>query len=572
MEQKKKSRKKWIWIGVGVVAVVVIAFGGITLRNNRQAEQQAETGTGDMVTAFLGDLSANATASGQVQAQRDARLSLGIPGEVDEIFVEVGDSVEGDAPLLNIDMSALERAAESAQQALAIQEANYASLIKPPSAADLMAAEASLTSAEAQLNDLLDGPSEDDIAASDANVRAAQANVWAASEQLQLSQSGASNSEIASAQADLIAAIGQQDSVQETYDQLLKCFSFDLPGGEEKEICPGLGAPEEQTRFNLEAAKANAAASQARLDALLAGPDGDAVSIAQSTLAAANAQLDAAKANHEVLLKGASSDQVAAAEANLAQAKANLEALKDGPSTSQVTAAETAVEQARINLQRAQHDLEEATLYAPFAGVVTAVNINKGEAANGLLVEIVDSENLEVVLEVDEVDIGSISEGQPATITLEAWPDEEITGQVASIAPQAVSNSSALVVYEVFLSLGETELPVLVGMTANADLLSGNQEDILLVPNAAINVDRSTGTYTVNLVTLDADGNQEVQEVEVSVGLRDGRFTQIIEGLVEGDQLLVGDNLPVFRFGEGPPPDGAFEGQEQDQDPFGRGG
>ena len=307
---QEKSSGKWIGIVIGIVVIATLVAVLFFVRGRRN-EQEEQVNTGDIVTAFLGELSANATASGQVQAQSDAQLSLGSAGEVSEIFVEIGDEVEAGTPLLTLDTGALERAVKSAERALAIQEANLATLIKPPTAADLTATEAAVISAQSQLDDLLAGPSEDDVAASEANVRAAQANVWSASEQLQLAQSGATEAEIASAQAELISALGQQESTQELYDQLLKCFSFELPSGENREICPGLGNPEEQTRFNLQAANANSAAAQASLDALLAGPDTDAVGIAQATLAAANAQLDAVRANHDLLLKGASEDQFA---------------------------------------------------------------------------------------------------------------------------------------------------------------------------------------------------------------------------------------------------------------------
>jgi HlyD family secretion protein len=573
MSQHVKSNRKWIWVIAGVIVIAILAAAVLNFRSGLQSgNEPTQNESGEIVTAFIGQLSANATASGQIQSQRDAQLSLGTTGEVAEIFVEVGDEVEAGIPLLKLDTAGLERAVESAEQALTIREANLATLVKPPSAADLTAAEASVVSARSQLEDLLAGPTEEDIAASEANVRAAQANVWSASEQLQLAQSGATEAEIASAQAELIAAIGQQESTQELYDQLLECFTIEFPGGGDTEICPGFGPPEERTRFNLAAAKENTEAAQAKLDALLAGPDADAVSIAEAALATANARLDAAQANHDLLLNGPSADQIAAAEANLAQAEAELESLQDGPSTAQVVAAETAVDQARISLQRAINDLEEATLLAPFSGVITAVNVNEGEFANGILVEMYDPASLEVVLEVDEVDIGKISLGQPAIITMEAWPDTEITGEVASIAPEALSNASSLVVYQVFLSLGQTELPVLSGMTANADLLTADEEEVLLVPNAAINADRNTGTYSVNLVTTDANGEQQIEEVEVAIGLRDGNYTQIMDGLVEGEQLLVGDNLPVFRFGEDEPPEEGFGGDSrphQGGPPFG---
>lgn len=568
-ERKRSNRKKWIWIGVGVVVVLLTAVLVVPRLFGDQlaARQQNQlASTGDTVTAFTGDLTANATASGQVEAQREARLALTTSGEVAEIYVSVGDHVAAGDPLLKLDTAVLERAVQSAQEALRIQEANLATLTSPPTQSALASAQASVTSAQAQLDDLKAGPSEEDIAASEANVRAAQANVWAANEQLQLAQSGASEAEIASAQAELIGALGNRDSTQELYDKLLECFDIDTPDGQSFNICPGLGNPEEQTRFNLATAKANVDAAQAKLDALLAGPDSDAVAIAQASLAAASAQYDAAQANHDLLLKGASDAQVVAAEAALAQAQANLDALVDGPSEAQQTAAEVAVEQARVSLQRAERNLAEATLVAPFDGVVTAVNINEGETASGVLMQIVDEGSLEVVLSVDEVDIGDIAVGQPASITLETWPDTVLNGSVVSIAPSATQDNTAVVSYKVYLNLGETDLPVRVGMTANADMQTKNYQNVLLVPNEAINVDRSRGLYSVNRLTTDADGNQTIEEVQVTIGLRDGDNTQIIDGLAEGDVLVVGNASPVFQFGSGPPP-----GADNGGGPFGGG-
>jgi HlyD family secretion protein len=554
-EKKRSNRKKWIWIGLGVVGLIVVALLVVPLLFGEQimARQQSEAvASGDTVTAFIGDLSANASASGQVRAQRDARLALTASGEVAEVYVAVGDVVAAGDPLLKLDTAVLERSLASAQQALLIQEANLAALLAPPTAANLAAVEAGVTSAQAQLDDLLAGPTEDQIAASEANVRAAQANVWAAAEQLELARSGASDAEIASAQAELIGALGNQEATQDLYDKLTECFDVATPDGQSFNICPGLGNPEEQTRYSLATANANAEAAQARLNALLAGPDSNAVAIAQASVAAADAQYDAAQANHNLLLEGASAAQIVAAEAALAQAQANLAALQDGASTAQRTTMAIAVEQARIGVQRAEKALAEATLRAPFDGVVTAVYVNVGETAAGILLEMVDNASLEVALAVDEVDVGDVIVGQPAEITLETWPDEVLNGEVVAIAPRATQGN--VVSYEVFLNLGETNLPVRVGMTANARLLTDSFEDVLLVPNEAIIVDRSRGTYSVNLVTTNADGTRAVTETPITIGLRDGRYTQITSGLQEGDELLVGNLPPVFQFG--PPEDG----------------
>lgn len=554
--QTRKRRRRWIIAGVVILALLIAGFL-IVQRVRTQAELvAAQANTGETVAAFTGDLAANATASGTLSALREARLALAQSGEVSELLVVEGQRVAEGEPLLTLDDAALQRALATAEQALIIQEASLADLLAPPEEASVIAAEAAVTSAQAQLDDLLAGPSEEDIEASDANLRAAQANVWAASEQVQLARSSASESEIASAQAELIAALGNQEQTQELYDKLIECFDFNLPDGGDFNICPGQGNPEEQTRFNLATADANAAAARARLDALLAGPDGDAVSIAQAGYASAAAQLEAAEANHELLLKGAGEAQIAAAEASLAQAQSNLDLLLDGPGETQLALAQIAVDQARLNVEQAQDDLDEATLRAPFDGVITAVNVSAGELANGVLLEMAAEGDLEVVLQVDELDIGSLQEGQAATITLETWPNEELSGEIARIAPVAATDGSALVVYDVYVRLGDTDLPVRAGMTANADLQTANLEEVLLLPNQAINADRSSGVFTVNLVTMDDEGNEVVEAVTVSIGLRDARNTQILDGLQDGDRVRVGNTAPVFDFGsnEGPPP------------------
>ena len=121
-----------------------------------------------------------------------------------------------------------------------------------------------------------------------------------------------------------------------------------------------------------------------------------------------------------------------------------------------------------------------------------------GEYATGAVVELVSSA-LSVVLTVDEVDIGALAVGQSAIITLEAWPDVEIGAEITSIAPSADVSGDGIVSFDVELSLEKTDLPVLAGMTADAQLITADHVNVLLVPNAAITADREAGTYTVSL-------------------------------------------------------------------------
>ena len=539
---EKKRNKKWVWIGGAAALLLILAIALPSLPGNNTA--QAETGAGEIVTAFMGDLSASATASGQVEAQREAALALSGGGEAAEVYVDVGDSVQAGAPLLKLDTADLERAVVSAEQSLAIQEANLATLLSPASDADMAAAEAAVASAQASLEDLLDGSGEDEIVAAEADVRAANADVYAASSQLADLQAVASEEELLAAQIALELAQKEATSAAEQHSTILVKEPNQFIGEET------LADMEYSARVAAVQANADLAAAQEAYEAVANG-DSNAIASAQASLALAAASRDSAQLQLDRLLMDPTAAEIAASEASLASAEATLDQLQRGPSEYQITQAEVVVDQARISLQQAETALAEATLTAPFAGMVTAVHVNVGEMANGILVEMVDSNSLEVVLAVDEVDIGSIYVGQPAMITLETWPNEEIVGEVMAIAPKANNGTSALVTYDVFLGLGTADLPVLVGMTADASLETANLTDVLLIPNTAVNVDRTNGQYSVNLVTIDGDGDEMYAETAVSVGIHDNQYTQIVAGLSEGDQLLVGEMPPVQQFGPG---------------------
>ncbi len=524
MAESFKTHRLW-WI-VGGIAVLLAALllGSRLLSPPEPAEAQSD----DVVTAFIGDLAASATASGNVIAQRSANLSAETPGIVQELFVRAGDSVSADDPLVVLDADELELAVRTAEQNLAIAEANLASLVATPTTAEVASAEAQLESAQAQLDAILSGPTEPEIAAQEADLRAAEANVSSSFAQFNQTQNAISDADVAAAEAALAAAEANLKSVEIQYTR--------NPDPDNIQANTALAQAREQV-----------ASAQARLDTLLAGPDSNSLGSAQANLSNANANRDAVQANLDQLTADPALADTASAEAAVAQAQSALDDLIEGPSEADIAAAEADVEQARINLENASDAAAQATIRAPYDGVITTVAFNPGELASGTIAKIVDSDSLEVVLEVDEVDVADLVVGQPAIVTLETWPNVEIESEVVRIAPAPVSTGlgdSAIITYEVRLSLGETDLPVRVGMTANANLITAEKEDVLLVPNAAIIADRGAGTYSVNLVT--AEG---VQSVDVTIGLRDDDYTEITSGLQEGDQILIGTNAPVATFG-----------------------
>jgi multidrug efflux pump subunit AcrA (membrane-fusion protein) len=501
--------------------------------------------------------------------QREAKLSFPAPGKVEQVSVRVGDIVQAGSILAQLERDGLERALRSAEQALAIREANLRDLYAAPRDHELAAAQAAVASAETQLEDLLAGAREEDLIAAEAAVASAHA-------QLEDLQAGPSAEDVARARAALASAEAslkvederlaardaqimvarQQLDVAEVQLESARYFYNALKNDWQHQDYADY-SPEAEAladaqsaydvalaRYNLSAANINdtafrsAQAQVAQARAHLNALTGDK----PVELAAAREQLAQAELALSRLTE-AKSVQIANARSQLAQAEASLSDLIGGPPHEQIAIAEAQVEQARISVSTAQARLDEATLVAPFSGAVTAVRISVGGWASGPAVELLDAGSLEVVLNVDEVDVGQVSVGTETLVTLEAWPDQEFEGQVVSVAPRG-SASGGIVTYEVHIRLSTGDLPIRAGMTANAQLITSARRDVLLVPNRAITVDRQAAKYYVYEVHGD-----DLAKQEVTIGLRDSEYTEVRSGLSAGDQVALNYEESGFPFG-----------------------
>ena len=320
------------------------------------------------------------------------------------------------------------------------------------------------------------------------------------------------------AEYDIAAAEAALSSARAAYRRL-------LAGPSEEEITVA--------RTNLDQAQAALRQAQAAYDQVADRPD--VAMLPQSLqLEQATAAYEAAQASFDMAVGEPTNDQVAAARSAVVQAEAALARLQEGVQEEDLVLAQLQVEQAQIGLQQAQHQLQGTELQAPHDGVVTFVGVRQGELSGGqpaFILTDLSEYHLEVV--VDEIDIGRVAAGQPVTITLDALPDEILGGEVTQVADTALPE--ALVVsYLVTVRLAPTGAPLRAGMTANADLVIERREDVLLVPNRFIRIDRATGRVYVDKLI---DG--QVSPVEIQTGLRDETYSEILAGLEEGDVVVL---------------------------------
>lgn len=237
----------------------------------------------------------------------------------------------------------------------------------------------------------------------------------------------------------------------------------------------------------------------------------------------------------------------ARAEAELA--RSNLERLqtmveRDFVSRQQVDAAESALQvaQAQVKLSEANLDaariqLSYTRITAPISGVVASVGTQEGETVAAsfsapTFVNIIDLDRLEVQTYVDETDIGRIQDGQQARFSVDSYPGEEFHGEVTAIYPKAVIQDN-VVNYVVTVRItdrrGRTLRPE---MTAAVTLVLEPRVGALAVPASAVARDRAERWVMV------LEGDTPVRRV-VGVGWTQGGWTEITEGLAEGERIVL---------------------------------
>lgn len=251
-----------------------------------------------------------------------------------------------------------------------------------------------------------------------------------------------------------------------------------------------------------------------------------------------------ARANYNIAVKAPTQAEIASAQATLAGAEATLAELLKEPSAAEIASRQASIDKAQLTLQEKQRNLAEAVLIAPTDGLMLEVNIEPGERVlneeNEAAMVLANTSAYLLKVEVDEIDIGRISRGQTAKISLDAFSTLEFEGRVADISPRPVSQESdAIVTYEVTITLdtGQDASGLLSGMTANATVGTGELDQVVVVPNRAIQIDRQSGQPKVYVERVDDEGNPT--RVEVELGMRDGNITQVIAGLEEGDQVVI---------------------------------
>ena len=209
--------------------------------------------------------------------------------------------------------------------------------------------------------------------------------------------------------------------------------------------------------------------------------------------------------------------------------------------TESIQSASESLRSAEISMQNLQDAMNNYTITAPISGTIIEKDAKVGDAvkAGDTLCIVYDLSYLEMSINVDELQISSISVGQKVQITADAVPDKTYVGTVTRVSMKGASNGGTTT-YPVTIRIDDTD-GLRPGMNANAEIVVAQADNALVVPNAAV----VRGSYV--LVTKDspsaanADTTMEAPEgfvyVPVKTGVSDDDYTQIVSGIQEGDTI-----------------------------------
>ena len=433
------------------------------------------------VVVERGDLALRVTGNGKIETSREARLTFGSGGKLAEIAAKEGDRVAAGAVLARLDTGPLELALNQSRMVL--------------TQAEVAVDQAELARQTAEYNLETTRNSADSLQYALLNALIARDTAQAALD------SGISSIDFTSVQAEL-------NKARAWYDYC-KRMSQEASTGVDDWL------------LALDVAEENLTLAQANYDNVLAGYDSSQVNLKKKQLEAAEVSVDLAEKNITDLDRGVALHelQVAAAERSVEQAK-------------------QAVDLASQAVVDAQRQLDEATITAPFDGVVAQVLAEEGDIipspsmAPQPVIRLINPDLLELLIDVDEIDIPLVTLGQAAAVNVDALPDQAFSGKVTSIYPVPVE-VGGVVLYKVKISLESPGSGIKIGMSASADIVAEERRGVLIVPSRAV-THNDLGQTVVRVQT-----GEEIQERPVKVGLDDGLRVQITSGLAEGETVIV---------------------------------
>jgi len=219
----------------------------------------------------------------------------------------------------------------------------------------------------------------------------------------------------------------------------------------------------------------------------------------------------------------------------LEQVEQSLDKAKE-KSKSRVWSLPLSVKMVELQLDQAQAELDKTIITASFDGVVAAVYIKEGQQLSAMTyanpaISLIDPSEIKMNGVIDEIDVPRVKLGQEAIVILDALPDKEVKGRITFISPESTTEMG-VVFYKTTITLENPDEELKDGMSATAEIIIEQHNDVLLIPNRAIQ-----GSWENPFVEVVTD--EQIEKRQISIGLSDGIYAEVLSGLEEGEEVVL---------------------------------
>ncbi len=264
-------------------------------------------------------------------------------------------------------------------------------------------------------------------------------------------------------------------------------------------------------------------------------------------------------------------------EANLRAADANYQSAVNGAKS-----AEYSVASSQANYKEISTNLHRTTILAPTSGIVSKLNVEKGERVVGTIqmtgtemMRIANFNSMEVQVEVSENDILRVSVGDTADIEVDAYLDKKFKGVVTEMASSASNTGTGVealtsdqvtnfivkirILQNSYSNLDDKKMPFRPGMSASVDINTNTEHDVVAIPIQAVTTREKDGEKKDTSGVKKSIAKDEIDEVvfvyeadtarmvKVKTGIQDNEYIQVLDGLKVGEEVIIGPYSTVSR-------------------------
>lgn len=304
---------------------------------------------------------------------------------------------------------------------------------------------------------------------------------------------------------------------------------------------------------------------ESQLEQLKAGVEASKVDIEFNKTSLIRAEQDYKRKLELYEKKFLSLQDLEISKTSLEQSKSNLES------------AYARLKQSEANLKQTSRNAERTTMFSPINGVVTKLNVEKGEKVLGTmqfqgteLMILSDLSIMNAVVEVDENDIVSISLGDTCDIEIDAFPNRVFIGEVFEIGHSAIVTATGtqdqVTKFQVKVRLLDKEIKLRPGMSCSVNIKTETKYNVMSIPLGAVTVrsqametDLNDGNWGIKKEEVKEVNKNKVEVVvfvqkndkaiikKIETGLSDKGYIEIIKGLNEDDVVISGNFTAVSK-------------------------